>query len=64
MRRVCLTLPTHRACTGTITAIAEEATYGAREFGVEVHLLILDSSPRRCSPSTGGRWPHWSHSPG
>ncbi|MFI7893633.1 DUF6271 family protein [Streptomyces sp. CACIS-1.16CA] len=45
MRRVCLTLPTHRACTGTITAIAEEATYGAREFGVEVHLLILDSSP-------------------
>ncbi|MFF2858940.1 DUF6271 family protein [Streptomyces rubiginosohelvolus] len=45
MRRVCLTLPTHRSCTGTITAIAEEATYGAREFGVEVHLLILDSSP-------------------
>ncbi|WP_408991609.1 DUF6271 family protein [Streptomyces sp. 1268] len=45
MRRVCLTLPTHRACTGTIAAIAEEATYGAREFGVEVHLLILDSSP-------------------
>ncbi|MFE5958792.1 DUF6271 family protein [Streptomyces rubiginosohelvolus] len=45
MRRVCLTLPTHRACTGTITAIAEEAVYGAREFGVELHLLILDSSP-------------------
>ncbi|WP_097878019.1 DUF6271 family protein [Streptomyces sp. ms184] len=45
MRRVCLTLPTHRACTGTITAIAEEAAYGAREFGVELHLLILDSSP-------------------
>ncbi|MYV63922.1 hypothetical protein GTW37_37090, partial [Streptomyces sp. SID4931] len=45
MRRVCLTLPTHRACTGTITAIAEEATYGARQFGAEVHLLILDSSP-------------------
>ncbi|MGW1291778.1 DUF6271 family protein [Streptomyces sp. NPDC002533] len=45
MRRVCLTLPTHRACTGTIEAIAEEAAYGARQFGVEVHLLILDSSP-------------------
>ena len=44
MRRVCLTLPTHRACTGTIAAVAEEAAYGAREFGVEVHLLILDSS--------------------
>ncbi|MFD4372878.1 DUF6271 family protein [Streptomyces sp. NPDC058486] len=45
MRRVCLTLPTNRACTETIAAVAEEAAYGAREFGVEVHLLILDSSP-------------------
>ncbi|MFE2973736.1 DUF6271 family protein [Streptomyces sp. NPDC059258] len=45
MRRVCLTLPTHRACTATIAAIGEEATYGAEKFGVEVHLLILDSSP-------------------
>ncbi|MFE6768999.1 DUF6271 family protein [Streptomyces fimicarius] len=45
MRRVCLTLPTHRACSGTIAAIGEEAAYGAREFGVQVHLLILDSSP-------------------
>ncbi|MGW0646609.1 DUF6271 family protein [Streptomyces badius] len=45
MRRVCLTLPTHRACTGTITAIADEAAYGAGEFGSEIHLLILDSSP-------------------
>ncbi|WP_228182917.1 DUF6271 family protein [Streptomyces anulatus] len=45
MRRVCLTLPTHRACTGTIAAIGEEAAYGARQFDVEVHLLILDSSP-------------------
>lgn len=44
MRRVCLTLPTNRACTATITAVAEEAAYGAREFGVEVHLLVLDSS--------------------
>ncbi|NML50664.1 hypothetical protein HHL19_19310 [Streptomyces sp. R302] len=44
MRRVCLTLPTNRACTATIAAVAEEAAYGAREFDVEVHLLILDSS--------------------
>ncbi|MHC0429112.1 DUF6271 family protein [Streptomyces sp. O3] len=45
MRRVCLTLPTHRACAGTIVAIGEEAAYGARKFDVEVHLLVLDSSP-------------------
>ncbi|MGW7096637.1 DUF6271 family protein [Streptomyces sp. NPDC054874] len=45
MRRVCLTLPTHRACAGTIAAVGEEAAYGARRFGVEVHLLVLDSSP-------------------
>ncbi|MFC9699463.1 DUF6271 family protein [Streptomyces sp. NPDC056943] len=44
MRRVCLTLPTNRACPETIRAVAEEAAYGARVFGVEVHLLILDSS--------------------
>ncbi|MEU4174143.1 DUF6271 family protein [Streptomyces sp. NPDC026589] len=45
MRRVCLTLPTHRACAGTIAAVGEEAAYGAGRFGVEVHLLVLDSSP-------------------
>ncbi|WP_370531855.1 DUF6271 family protein [Streptomyces venezuelae] len=44
MRRVCLTLPTNRACAATLTAVAEEAAYGARRFGVEVHLLVLDSS--------------------
>ncbi|MER7699473.1 DUF6271 family protein [Streptomyces sp. NPDC096095] len=44
MRRVCLTLPTHRACADTIAAVGEEAAYGARRFGVDVHLLILDSS--------------------
>ncbi|MEV8590504.1 DUF6271 family protein [Streptomyces sp. NPDC051180] len=44
MRRVCLTLPTHRSCPETIAAVAEEAAYGARHFGVEVRLLILDSS--------------------
>ncbi|SCD87249.1 DUF6271 family protein [Streptomyces sp. DvalAA-19] len=45
MHRVCLTLPTHRECAATIAAVGEEAAYGAREFGVEVHLLVLDSSP-------------------
>ncbi|MFF1512215.1 DUF6271 family protein [Streptomyces sp. NPDC058326] len=44
MRRVCLTLPTDRACAATIRAVAEEAAYGARRFGVEVRLLVLDSS--------------------
>ncbi|MFG2621786.1 DUF6271 family protein [Streptomyces sp. NPDC048507] len=44
MRRVCLTLPTNRPCAGTIGAVAAEAAYGARRFGVEVHLLVLDSS--------------------
>ncbi|GGV26101.1 hypothetical protein GCM10010495_47470 [Kitasatospora herbaricolor] len=43
-RRICLTLPTNRACTSTIADIGEEAAYAAREFGVEVRLLILDSS--------------------
>ncbi|MEE1772811.1 DUF6271 family protein [Streptomyces sp. JV185] len=44
MRRICLTLPTNRACASTISAIGEEADYAADRFGVEVHLLILDSS--------------------
>ncbi|MFE2245948.1 DUF6271 family protein [Streptomyces lavendulae] len=43
MRRVCLTLPTNRPCAATIRAVAEEAAYGARRFGAEVHLLVLDS---------------------
>ncbi|MGW1635619.1 DUF6271 family protein [Streptomyces lavendulae] len=46
MRRVCLTLPTNRPCAATIGAVAEEAAYGARRFGAEVHLLVLDS----CDP--------------
>ncbi|MGW3953512.1 DUF6271 family protein [Streptomyces sp. NPDC004752] len=41
--RICLALPTNRACTATIAAIGEEAAYAARHFGVEVRLLILDS---------------------
>jgi hypothetical protein len=47
-RRVCLTLPTNRACIATIADIGEEAAYAAEQFGVEVHLLILDS----CDNST------------
>ncbi|MGW7514520.1 DUF6271 family protein [Streptomyces sp. NPDC054796] len=43
MRRICLTLPTNRLCDETIAALGEEAAYAARHFGVEVHLLILDS---------------------
>ncbi|MEF9907077.1 DUF6271 family protein [Streptomyces sp. P9-A2] len=42
--RVGLTLPTNRACAATISAVAAEAAYAVREFEVEVHLLILDSS--------------------
>ncbi|GAA4833263.1 DUF6271 family protein [Kitasatospora terrestris] len=45
MRRICLTLPTDRACVPALLALAEEAAHGAREFGVEVELLVLDSSP-------------------
>ncbi|MFH8611545.1 DUF6271 family protein [Streptomyces sp. NPDC018029] len=44
MRRICLTLPTNRACPQTIAAIGEEAAYAVAHFDVEAHLLILDSS--------------------
>ncbi|MFB7617123.1 DUF6271 family protein [Kitasatospora sp. NPDC056181] len=44
MSRICLALPTNRACAATISAVGEEAAYAAEQFGVEVHLLILDSS--------------------
>ncbi|MGW4896387.1 DUF6271 family protein [Kitasatospora sp. NPDC004240] len=44
MRRVCLALPTNRACADTIRAVHEEAAYAAGTFGVEVHLLVLDSA--------------------
>ncbi|MFI6977637.1 DUF6271 family protein [Embleya sp. NPDC050154] len=47
MRKICLTLPTNRACAATISAIGEEAAYAAQHFDVEVHLLILDSSDPR-----------------
>ncbi|MEU6592385.1 DUF6271 family protein [Streptomyces sp. NPDC046881] len=44
MNRVCLTLPTNRACSATLTALHAEATYAARHFGADVQLLILDSA--------------------
>lgn len=43
MRRICLTLPTNRACSATITALAQEAAYASDRFDVEVHCLVLDS---------------------
>lgn len=47
MRRVCLTLPTNRACAATIAAMIDEAVYAVRHFYVAVHLVILDSSDER-----------------
>ncbi len=44
MRTICLTLPTNRACAPAIAALVEEARYAARRFGVEVCVLILDTS--------------------
>ncbi|RKE17000.1 DUF6271 family protein [Streptomyces sp. TLI_171] len=45
MRRVGLTLPTNRPCSPALRALLDEAAYGAREFGVEVAVLVLDSAP-------------------
>jgi hypothetical protein len=47
MRTVGLTLPTNRECTRTLGAVAEEAAYAARTFGVQVRLLVLDSAGER-----------------
>ncbi|MEV5144896.1 DUF6271 family protein [Streptomyces sp. NPDC052727] len=47
MNRVCLTLPTNRACSATITALHAEAAYAARHFDADVQLLILDSADDR-----------------
>ncbi|MET9534309.1 DUF6271 family protein [Streptomyces sp. NPDC006649] len=44
MQRICLTLPTNRGCAATISSLRAEAQYAAEHFGVEVRLLILDSS--------------------
>ncbi|SOB79961.1 DUF6271 family protein [Streptomyces sp. 1331.2] len=44
MQRVCLALPTMRPCPETIAELAEEAAYAVATFGVEVHLLVLDTT--------------------
>jgi hypothetical protein len=44
LHRVCLTVPTNRECAATLAEVIAEADYAARHFGVEVHLLVLDSS--------------------
>ncbi|MFI2205987.1 DUF6271 family protein [Streptomyces sp. NPDC020192] len=44
MNRICLCLPTNRACAATLTAIHAEAAYAAEHFGADVQLLVLDSS--------------------
>ncbi|MEV5873202.1 DUF6271 family protein [Streptomyces sp. NPDC052101] len=48
MNRICLCLPTNRACPATIAATHQEAAYAAERFGADVQLLILDS----CDEST------------
>ncbi|MBE1574369.1 DUF6271 family protein [Amycolatopsis roodepoortensis] len=44
MRKICLTLPTNRACADTLSAVIEEARYAVERFDVEVRVLVLDSS--------------------
>lgn len=44
MRRVCLALPTDRACADGIAAVGAEAAWAARHLGVEVRLCVLDTS--------------------
>ncbi|MFI1072969.1 DUF6271 family protein [Streptomyces puniciscabiei] len=45
--RICLCLPTNRACPATITALHDEAAHAARRHGADVQLLILDSAADR-----------------
>ncbi|OLZ63369.1 hypothetical protein AV521_39090 [Streptomyces sp. IMTB 2501] len=47
MNRICLCLPTNRACSAAIAALHAEAAYATDRFGVDVQLLILDSSDDR-----------------
>ncbi|MGW3172943.1 DUF6271 family protein [Streptomyces sp. NPDC001153] len=47
MNRICLCLPTNRACSATLTALHAEAAYAAQHHGADVQLLILDSSDAR-----------------
>jgi hypothetical protein len=42
--KVCLAVPTNRECTATLAEVIEEAQYAEKHFGVEVRLLVLDSS--------------------
>ncbi|MEU4930905.1 DUF6271 family protein [Streptomyces yokosukanensis] len=44
MNRICLCLPTNRACSATLVAIHAEAAHAARHLGSDVQLLILDSA--------------------
>ncbi|GAA1967872.1 DUF6271 family protein [Kitasatospora viridis] len=44
VRRICLALPTNRACVPTLAQIGAEAAHAARTFGVAVELLVLDSA--------------------
>jgi hypothetical protein len=43
-KRICLVLPTNRACGDAIADLHAEAVYGADTFCVDVQVLILDSS--------------------
>ncbi|MFF4395243.1 DUF6271 family protein [Streptomyces sp. NPDC001480] len=45
--RICLALPTNRACAPTLAAVAEEAAHAARHSDAEVRLLVLDSCDER-----------------
>ncbi|MBV2355191.1 hypothetical protein KUM39_12555 [Streptomyces sp. J2-1] len=47
MTRICLALPTNRACSPALTALHAEARYAAEHFGAEVRLLVLDSADDR-----------------
>ncbi|MEV6834708.1 DUF6271 family protein [Streptomyces sp. NPDC051133] len=46
-QRICLCLPTDRACSATLTALHEEAAHAAGRHGTDAQLLILDSSDDR-----------------
>ncbi|MGW0414471.1 DUF6271 family protein [Streptomyces collinus] len=54
MNRICLTLPTNRACSATIAAIHREAAHAATRFGADVQLLILDSCDARTRAEHAG----------
>lgn len=54
MDRICLTLPTNRACATTLADVHGEAAYAAGHSGAEVHLLILDSADERVRAEHAG----------